>query len=79
MSDALDACSVNNSTRAQWARDTVEFFERKTIMQGEETEVIAKDLLTNLMHLFDEESIDFEATLDEAKRMHQTEVEVEQR
>tara|TARA_B100000809_G_scaffold230727_1_gene245355 strand:- start:733 stop:966 length:234 start_codon:yes stop_codon:yes gene_type:complete len=75
MSDALDACTASNSTRAQWARETVEFFERKTIMQGEETEVIAKDLLTNLMHLFNEESIDFENVLDEARRMHQTEVE----
>lgn len=47
-------------------------------MQGEETETIAKDLLTNLMHLFNEESIDFEAVLDEARRMHQTEVEQRQ-
>ncbi len=79
MSDVLNACAVNNSTRAQWARETVEFFEIKTTMQGEETETIAKDLLTNLMHLFNEESIDFEAVIDEARRMHQTEVEVEQR
>jgi hypothetical protein len=62
---------TTNNDRARWANAAMSAFANETGMTGEDQETIMGDLLCNLMHLADAESIDFDARLENG-RLHYT-------
>ena len=56
----------SNADRAEWARDAVRAFAELTRIEDEEMATQISDLVCNLRHLCDEESVDFEQVLSAA-------------
>jgi len=71
----------SNSDRAQWALNAVKVFATETGLDWTETEDLEcaiQDLMTNLMHLADSESLDAERLKDVAVSIYHEEVEEEE-
>ena len=78
MDDIAQMSDVTNEDRRSWALEALEAFTAVTgdrIENSEDLESVLTDLITDIMHLCDEEKIDFATISSRAAHHHECETD----
>ena len=78
MDDIAQMSDVTNEDRRSWALEALEAFAAVTgdrMENSEDLESVITDLITDIMHLCDEEKIDFAAVSSRAAHHHECETD----
>lgn len=68
---------LTNEQRAEWAYRAVQKHSQTTGSEEEEMDTQMSDLLCNMMHMADEQGLDFSEVMEQASRHYDTEVNSE--